>query len=442
MLTSGLHSASSARFSGSDRDAVGESSRNVSPQQRRVVSALARLDAWIEAQAFKGWDPYDALNSPFLSWAGSRQRLLGMLIVQLLRRSPLNIRPFLRIPKDYNPKAMGLFLATYAQKYSASHRIEDLEKVCLFSDWLVKNASPGYSGLCWGYNFDWPNRNFLALAKTPTIVNTAFIGLAFLAAESALAAVRTNSYFGAQRNIEGHQVCDNDSVVIARSACEFILRDLRAMRPAKDEICFFYTPIDRRAVHNANVLGASLLAAVYARTGEKQLAMYATHAARFTVRRQRRDGSWTYGTATNDNWIDNFHTGYVLVALKHIAEFVCTDEFDSAIKRGLDFWRTQMFQGTVIPKYYSKRLYPIDVHSVAQAILTWLEFSDVEPGVQRHAWELADWATMHMQDSEGFFYYQIRHSYKIRTPYMRWSQAWMQQALTFLTASSTHSCAD
>jgi len=337
---------------------------------------------------------------------------------------------------------MGLFLATYAQKFNTSHRIKHLEKICLFSDWLAKNASPGYSGLCWGYNFDWPNRNFLALAKTPTIVNTAFIGLAFLAAESALAAAKANSHLDAQRDIEVHQGCSVDSVATARSSCDFILKDLHTMRATKDEICFSYTPIDHRAVHNANVLGAWLLAAVYARTGEKYLATNAIHAARFTVRRQFPDGSWTYGTAPNDKWVDNFHTGYVLVALKHVAEFLRTDEFDSAIQRGLDFWKTQMFQGTVIPKYYPRRLHPIDVHCVAQAILTWLQFSDVEPDAQRRAWELADWATMHMQDSEGFFYYQIRRFHKIRIPYMRWSQAWMQQALTFLTAFSIQRPAD
>lgn len=437
-----MHSTSSTRFSEADADAVGVSSRGVSSQKRaRVISALARLDSWIESEAFKGWDPYDALNSPFLKWAGSKQRLLGILIVQLLRRSPLNFRTLLKIPKDYNAKGMGLFLATYAQKFNAFRGIDDLKKIRMLSEWLVKSASSGYSGLCWGYNFDWPNRNFLALAKTPTIVNTAFIGLAFLAAEPALAAVHSNFHSGARRNTEVHQEHNADGVVIARSACEFILKDLRALRPGKDEICFFYTPIDHRAVHNANVLGAWLLAAVYARTGEKHLATYASRAARFTVRRQLPDGSWTYGTAPNDRWVDNFHTGYVLVALKRVAELLRTDEFDSAIKRGFDFWNIQMFQGTV-PKFYPERLYPIDVHSVAQAILTWLEFSDLQPGVEQRAWELADWATVHMQDSEGFFYYQIRRFHKIRIPYMRWSQAWMQQALTFLTAFSTHRPAD
>src|SRR5579884_3920882 len=138
---------------------------------RIPVAALERLDLWIEAEGFKGWDPHDGLNSPCLHWA-RRWRLPGIAILQLLRRSPVNLRPLLGIRKGYNPKAMGLFLATYAQKYEVTRLQKHLELTRFFFNWLVQNAAQGYAGPCWGYNFDWPNRAFLAPAGTPTIVNT------------------------------------------------------------------------------------------------------------------------------------------------------------------------------------------------------------------------------------------------------------------------------
>lgn len=397
-----------------------------------VISSLGRLEAWIEAEAFKGWDPHDALNSPFLRWVGGH-RLLGIGLLQVLRRSPLNLRPLLRIPKGYNPKAMGLFLAAYAQKYAATGLEEYLRRTRYFFNWLVDYASPGYAGPCWGYNFDWPNRAFLAPAGTPTVVNSAFIGLAFLCSDSIFSTRPAKSDLFPAEKLRTAQEAEcwaaNSGLEVARGTCEFILHNLHILRPNETEICFSYTPLDRRYVHNSNLLGAWLLAAVYARTKEQHLAEAALSAARFTARRQRSDGSWTYGIAGRDGWVDNFHTGYVLVALNRIAAYLNVREFDSVLQAGYEFWKARMFDFGVIPKYYSDRKYPVDIHSVSQAILTFVEFSDVDPEACDCAERVAMWAIHNMQDSKGFFYYQVRRFFRIQIPYMRWSQAWMQQAL-------------
>src|SRR5437868_2984242 len=79
----------------------------------RLRHASDALDHWIEAEGFAGWDPYDALNSPLLRALTFGSRRLGQVWVQLLKRSPLNLRSLLRISKGYNPKGMGLFLASY-----------------------------------------------------------------------------------------------------------------------------------------------------------------------------------------------------------------------------------------------------------------------------------------------------------------------------------------
>lgn len=395
------------------------------------MDALAKLDGWIEAEGFVGWDPHDALNSPLLRWI-SKQRVLGIALVQLLRRSPVNVRPVLRIRKGYNPKAMGLFLAAYTQKFVTTRQEKHLERVRFFFNWLIENASPGYSGYCWGYNFDWPNRGFFAPAGTPTVVNTAFIGLSFLSAESVLAASSARPALAGESWLRFNRSEVTSGVDIARNTCQFILRDLHTLRPREDEVCFSYTPIDHRFIHNANMLGAWLLAAVYVRTGEKRLAEAAMAAARFTARRQSPDGSWTYGIAARDGWVDNFHTGYVLVALKRITSYLNTTEFDSALQVGYEFWKTRMFLSGVIPKYYPGRVYPIDIHSIAQAILTFLEFSDMDPSARERAEQVALWAIRNMQDEEGSFHYQVRRAFRIEIPYMRWSEAWMQQALTAL----------
>jgi hypothetical protein len=410
----------------------GRSSIVASDAVGQVISALDRLERWIEAEEFKGWDPHDALNSPFFRWAGG-QRLIGIALLQLLRRSPVNLRPLLGIRKGYNPKAMGLFLATYAQKYETNGQEGYLERTRYFFNWLVRNASPGYAGPCWGYNFGWPNRAFLAPAGTPTIVNTAFIGLAFLCAGSVQGCWAGAPEVADERMPSAEQGKEPwlsvRGSVVARGACDFILRDLHTLRPSADELCFSYTPLDQRFVHNANMLGAWLLAAVYTRTRESALAEAAIAAARFTARRQRADGSWVYGISRRDGWVDNFHTGYVLVALNRVGACLKTGEFDSVVRAGYEFWKTHMFESGDIPKYHPDRTYPIDIHSVAQAILTFLEFEPLDPEAGGRAARVALWAIQNMRDPKGFFQYQLHRSFRIGIPYMRWSQAWMQQAL-------------
>src|SRR3990172_9466246 len=330
-----------------------------------VRLASERLVRWIEQEHFKGWDPYDALNSPLLKRLTFGNRRIGQAWVQLFKHSPINLRPLLGVPKDYNPKGMGLFLASYWRKYLLIGQAQYLERVCFFTDWLRAHASPGYHGACWGYNFDWPNRGFFAPARMPTIVNTAFNRLAFID----LIALPVP---------QGLKRWAGDALRIARSACEFIIRDLHIMRPAEDELCFSYTPLDTRYVHNANVLGAWLLAEVAARTSEPDLAQAALAAARYTARRQRPDNAWPYGEGAQDGWIDSFHTGYVLVALKRIGMVLNTSEFENAIRRGYEFWQANFFERDGTPKYYVERIFPVDIHSAAQAILTFLAFSSVD----------------------------------------------------------------
>jgi hypothetical protein len=377
---------------------------------------LARLDAWIEARNFEGWDPHDAHNSPLLKALTFGQRRLGQVWVQLLRRSPLNLRPLLGVKTGRNPKGLGLFLATYWRKYQLSGDPCHLERVRSFAAWLRANATRTPHGLGWGYNFDWPNRDFFAPAGTPTIVNTAFVGLGLLA------------------------LMDEAAPATVQAACEFILNDLVRSDEGAGELCFSYTPLDRRRVHNANVLGAWLLAETVAHTNlssadARRYTDTALAAARYTARRQRPDGAWLYGEAAHDGWIDSFHTGYILVALRGLGRALATTEFDTVVRRGYDYWKAHFIGPHGAPRYYPDQLYPQESHSAAQAILTLLEFAPDDPEAAPLARQTAQWAIQHLQAPAGCFDYEVRRYYRIRIPYMRWTQAWMQRALTEYVAS-------
>jgi hypothetical protein len=393
-----------------------------------VKAASDRLNAWIEDQDFKGWDPFDALNSPLMKRLTFGNYRLGHVWVQLFKRSPINLRPLLKVPKGYNPKGLGLLLATYWRNYLSTKQPVHLERTNFLANWLLDNISPGYSGACWGYNFDWPNRANFIPAGTPTIVTTAFIGMAFLDIYH-LAILGGNQVSDLAPNLRSTHF--KTSLEVARSACEFVISDLKRYEHT-DEFCFSYTPIDNQYIHNANMLGASLLAEVACQTNEAYLADIALAAARYTARRQLPNGAWKYGEGRIYPWVDNFHTGYVLVALKNLARALQTSEFDDQIHLGYQFWKKNFFLEDGAPKFYSNKVYPIDIHSAAQAILTFLQFSEIDYQAMESAMKVALWSIQNMQDAQGYFHYQIYPAYSNRIPYMRWSQAWILRALTEL----------
>src|SRR5262249_34431521 len=102
-----------------------------------------------------------------------------------------------------------------------------------------------------------------------------------------------------------------------------------------------------------------------------------------------------------------------------------TSEFESAIRRGFKFYRNQFFREDGAPKYFHGRVYPIDVHCVAQSIKTLTGLGDMNEGNMRLADSVFRWAMVNLWDKRGYFYYQNLPFGTIKISHMRWSQAWM-----------------
>ena len=106
--------------------------------------------------------------------------------------------------------------------------------------------------------------------------------------------------------------------------------------PDADSVCISYIPGQISLVHNANTLGASLLARVFGATRNSNYGDLARKAFRYTAKYQREDGSWYYGEKQNLHWVDNFHTAYVLDCFKHYERSTGDNEFSARPARGYD----------------------------------------------------------------------------------------------------------
>src|ERR1035437_1561920 len=98
---------------------------------RKIIESLESLRKYCESENFKGYDPYDGLNSRFFKAISllPKSRIARLAWIQFFKRSPLNLRPLVGIKKDYNPKAMGLFLSSYCHLYKAEPKQEYLDRM-------------------------------------------------------------------------------------------------------------------------------------------------------------------------------------------------------------------------------------------------------------------------------------------------------------------------
>ena len=380
----------------------------------RFENAYTQLLSWCRERDFAGHDPFDALNSRlFQSTPLARSRNARLLWTQLVKRSPSDLRNLSSVPTERNSKGIALFaLAQLATHRRLHNSASDADARSLLAD-LLSMRLDGYSGAAWGYNFDWQSRNFFAPRGSATIVPTAFAARALIEA--------------------AREFRDDEYLSTARSVCDFITRDLPFTTPADDQICFSYSPNSDTQIFNASLLAGEILAEVGALTGEHSLVETAEKTARYVVSRQREDGSWTYGTEPGQQWVDNFHTAYVLYSLSRITKASSVgDEFQNALRRGYEYWKKTFFLADGWPKYYHDDPYPADAHAGASAVVTFLELAELDPNSLKLAEDVVRWTLQNLRDEQGFFYYQKRRFYTVRKPYMRWSQSWMLYALARL----------
>ncbi|HYP26189.1 MAG TPA: hypothetical protein VE262_05690 [Blastocatellia bacterium] len=377
--------------------------------------AVERLLLYCRSEQWSGYDPYDGLNSPFSGLPPLKNKLGRTAWIQLVKRCPVNIRPALGIKKGLNAKGVALALravillsdGTGEALPSVDGRLERDFQFLTRSLAALRNDD--YKEACWGYNFDWQSRAFFAPRGTPNVVCTVFAAHAYL------------DWFERTGNQYAFEM--------ALSSCRFLLDRINRGR-GPEGFCFSYTPLDRSRVHNVNLLAAELLARAHSFEPNDEFKDAAAGAARYTVSKQGEDGSWPYGESPDQQWVDSFHTGFILVSLGNLIKDLGAFEWENNLERGFDFYRGRFFLADFTPKYYHDRLYPIDVHSAAQSVITFSEMNRRFPGSTEMAAGAVRWAIENLQSPQGYFYYQRRRLYTNRIPYIRWAQCWMLYALS------------
>ena len=355
-----------------------------------AAEALARA---VEREDFSGWDPYDALSSPLLGSLGRSARL-RQAFIQLFKRSPVNLRPLFRVPRRQHTKAVALFVSAYAL-------LDDPERVRSLAELLVERAIPAGDGLGWGYDFDVQTRWGHYRRGQPNAVVTSFAGQALL---------------------DAHELVPGGGFdEPARGAVRYALDRLLVDREGK--AFFAYYDGAQTPIHNAS----ALVAALCARLGDGDDRV--DRAFAYLVARQRPDGTWPYGEAAGLEWVDGFHTAYVLEALASRAARGGDSELESALDRGLDAYLTRLIDPDGAPRASLYERYPLDVHAAASAIRMLSLLASRDPRAAEGADRVLGWTLANLVRRDGRFAFQLHRRHAKRVPYIRWSDGHMLLAL-------------
>lgn len=385
--------------------------RLANDMKAKLELSIQKVEQWVEKNNYKGYEPFDGLSS-FLRPLTFGNLFLDRLLMQLIRQSPINLRPLFGVKPLDSTIGRGYMVGGYLimLKLTGYEKYRNKAVSCL--DWLMENKSPAYADYSWGKHFDFASRGGPYPKFEPITIWTSLIGLEFLNAYEVL---QEKKYLG-----------------VAESVCNWIMELPR--NQTDTGFCLNYFPTEKKGstIHNHSMMAAALLVKTAQYIGNAEYLHVAREAMKFSCTRQLPDGAWYYGEEPKYHWIDNFHTGYNLDSLKSYMESTNDKTYVENLRRGLKFMKNNFFEENGRPKYYHNRAYPIDSQCAAQAIETLANFSDYDKSLLDLALKVAQWTIDNMQDKEGHFYYRQYPLIKAKTPMFHWAQTTTYKALALL----------
>ncbi len=370
----------------------------------RVWHFMARHD-------YEGADPFDGLESRYFAASPfTSARLVRLAWLQAMKHAPHLVRKCAGMPPLLNPKTLALLLGAGAGLPVCDWQGRaDFDGFALAQDLTcqllaLQNADGG-----WGYPFAWQARAFYAGRGQSNAIVTCFVvdGL-----------------------LRGGKLPPDHPAL--QAAARFLQRDLwrgrgrghgRGRGGAVDEGHFAYITQSDAEIHNVSLWCAWILAQL--RPDNEA----SVPALQRVIDQQQPDGSWAYGTRPHHQFIDGFHTGYILDLLHRFHRSGnCAIDVTSAMDRGWQFYRQSCFDDAGIPRSFAGTSGYLDSHAVAQSIATLHRFGD-KAGVAR----VARFAMTHLFDEKrGVFYAGIGRLGKDKRVFMRWTQAWMVWAVSII----------
>jgi len=371
-----------------------------------LLPICENLRRWFREKEYKGIDPYQLDEKvfsqgkalPFLRYLREALKPLHSFVPRLV---------FARFDPIHLPKALGLIMGGNCSLYRVRAKREYMDENYELLRILERIRSPGLEHTCWGWPFEWgqypryPKDLPLPCVTSPI----------------------------AHALLDFYCITNDDKVLgVAEDVARFLMYE-NGFREFQDSLCLFYSCTDPNLVYSGNLMSSAFLARLsQINSGQAELD-FAKKASRFVLNGQNGDGSWNYSYQKRGRrieMIDNRHSGFVLESLSQISRTFKDERIEHALRKGWKYYRENFFEGS-LPKWSPSQVFPVDIHDVAQAIITCTEMRD-----WKRAEQIMDFAIKKMSNKRDEFYYKYFENGRTnQIVFFRWAQAWMFKALSF-----------
>jgi hypothetical protein len=393
----------------------------------RVSPVVTDFTVWLDAYGETSWDH----QSFFAGLVGRRakslyyrNRLLGMAAVAPMiffeAFLPSARRLFhhpIRFPIADAHYAMG-----FAFLYERTSNPAYLEKAVHFLNVLAETRSLQFKEYCWGYPFDWVTRNGTIEQQTPLITTTPYVYEAFL------------QVFELNPRDEWKLILES----IARHA--FV--DIKDFRMSERASSCSYTPYDSGGVINAAAYRSFLLTSASQIFSREDYWLTAERNLNFVLENQNPDGSWYYAPDGVRDFVDHFHTCFVMKALAKIQALTGHAATLEALRKGVSYYLNNLFDTDGLPKPFSRAprltVYKRELYDCAECINVCLLLRDRFPQLETTLETVVKGILRDWIKPDGSFRSRRLHLGWDNVPMHRWGQSQMFRSLAFYLRE-THS---
>jgi hypothetical protein len=225
---------------------------------------------------------------------------------------------------------------------------------------------------------------------------------------------------------------------IMRSAAQHALLDYHDRETAAGVATCTYTPSpdDPAGVVNASAYRACLLTKAALDFSANEYAAVAKKNLNFVLANQNADGSWYYAMDGARDFVDHFHTCFVLKALASIEMLTGDHRCTEAIERGVRYYVRHLFDDDRLPKPFSKAprltVYRRELYDYAECINLATLLRGRFPDLDQTLAAVVDDLLQHWQKPDGSFRSRQLLMGWDNVPMHRWAQAQLFRSLAFL----------
>jgi hypothetical protein len=327
------------------------------PLAQKVSVALTNFAGWLENYGEVSWDHQSFFAGPFGRRAKAlyyQHKLVGTAVVAPMifceAFAPTARRLFhhpIRLPIADAHYAMG-----FAFLHEATAEPAYFDKAVHFLRELEKSRCPDFKEFCWGYPFDWVTRTGVIKKGTPLITTTPYAFEAFL-------------------QIHRLRPCDEWKNIL-ESIARHVATDIKDFRFSDTADTCSYTPYDEGKIVNASAYRAFTLVSAAWFLRKDELKKIAERNINFVLETQKPDGSWPYAVDGARDFVDHFHTCFVMKALAKIYRLNGDPKIRAALERGLDYYLKNLFGPDGMPRPFSKAprltVYQCELYDCAECI--------------------------------------------------------------------------